>query len=507
MMNTQETSNRTRVGPSPLVQLMLWVIIPSIVFAGLEFAARDPVFAHRWYTGIRNQAKDGPIDVMLVGSSRTAAAVDPALFEQLAEAATGRDVTVVMPAAAYAGIIGHSIAVEGLVEDHPEAFRDCTVFVEQPSGLPFAFVTWHEDSDRWEYEWAREDRAPQLLAEVLRPKDIVPFLLSATSVEVKVQLTLRWLAGGSYLVRYREIIRDKILGVGRDIMRDRIIPRVCTIEGPVEVEQGDLADRGGIRRGAAAIANAREVSLNRTTAMLKNQAPLRPWEGTKLARMIDTVLTNGGNVVFFNMPESTYYARTKDTEIRRADKERFRAWARARHVPIIDPKYEVADEYFPDLLHLAKSKSAAYTEALVQAWLADPAVAVSVGARQHTQRLGRGDPYRSKSTMTQPYEQFNRAALHVDIYDKQTALQYTARRNDIPYFVQHAQRSGGPVLELAAGTGRVVWPIAEGGHIRCWLGPVTNDARPRGGQAGNRYARSGQALPVRGRRHDRLLAR
>lgn len=34
---------------------------------------------------------------------------------------------------------------------------------------------------------------------------------------------------------------------------------------------------------------------------------------------------------------------------------------------------------------------------------------------------------------------------------------------DVDFYVRHAVRSGGPVLELACGTGRVAWPIAEAG--------------------------------------------
>ncbi len=40
---------------------------------------------------------------------------------------------------------------------------------------------------------------------------------------------------------------------------------------------------------------------------------------------------------------------------------------------------------------------------------------------------------------------------------------YTYVREDIPFFVQEAARSNGPVLELGCGTGRVTLPIAESG--------------------------------------------
>ena len=46
-----------------------------------------------------------------------------------------------------------------------------------------------------------------------------------------------------------------------------------------------------------------------------------------------------------------------------------------------------------------------------------------------------------------------------DVYDSI----YTYVREDIPFYVREASRSGGPVLELGCGTGRVTLPIAQSG--------------------------------------------
>ncbi len=46
-----------------------------------------------------------------------------------------------------------------------------------------------------------------------------------------------------------------------------------------------------------------------------------------------------------------------------------------------------------------------------------------------------------------------------DVYDSI----YAYVREDIPFYVQEASRSGGPVLELGCGTGRVTVPIAQSG--------------------------------------------
>ena len=46
-----------------------------------------------------------------------------------------------------------------------------------------------------------------------------------------------------------------------------------------------------------------------------------------------------------------------------------------------------------------------------------------------------------------------------DLYD----WVYAWKRDDIPFYVEEARKSGGPVLELGCGTGRVAIPVAQAG--------------------------------------------
>jgi len=55
---------------------------------------------------------------------------------------------------------------------------------------------------------------------------------------------------------------------------------------------------------------------------------------------------------------------------------------------------------------------------------------------------------------------YRRSGLHIEIYDH---LDWPAGGPDVGFLVDLASESGGPVLELACGTGRVLWPIAEAG--------------------------------------------
>ncbi len=62
-----------------------------------------------------------------------------------------------------------------------------------------------------------------------------------------------------------------------------------------------------------------------------------------------------------------------------------------------------------------------------------------------------------KTPMTQKYEEY---ATTAELYDQVTPY---ASRPDAPFFVELAQETGGPVLELGSGTGRVLIPTARAG--------------------------------------------
>ena len=54
-------------------------------------------------------------------------------------------------------------------------------------------------------------------------------------------------------------------------------------------------------------------------------------------------------------------------------------------------------------------------------------------------------------------------SLNVDSYDAQAETVPPALAGDIDFYRDQARRSGGPILDLGGGTGRVAWPLAEAG--------------------------------------------
>jgi SAM-dependent methyltransferase len=56
---------------------------------------------------------------------------------------------------------------------------------------------------------------------------------------------------------------------------------------------------------------------------------------------------------------------------------------------------------------------------------------------------------------------YARNSLNVESYDSQAQALNPVLAGDIEFYLDQARRSGGPVLDLGGGTGRVAWPLAE----------------------------------------------
>ena len=353
------------------VQRILWVFIPLLMIGLLEVVVRRPYLSRRWYPGAAQVAETKQIDAVLIGSSRVAAAVDPKYLADRLAKETGRKMTVLSTARGGTTLVQHTLGLGKLFARYPERMKGCTVLLELPDGLPPVFGTWRDTLRGWDGVWAWEDRSPQLLIHVLQARDLPAFWMSSTDWELKLEMTLRFFGRASYLVAYRESLRESIFERGRRIVREQFVARcwpAAISESRVEI---DLAARGGIRRDPRLIEAAKAKYRRIAREMAVDQHPWRNWDATALPELIEVVRTHGAKLVLFRMVQSSVLAAPLETDVRVADQADFRRWLAKRGLTVIEPEFTATDADFPDLLHLAKSSSGAFTDALVRGWLAD----------------------------------------------------------------------------------------------------------------------------------------
>jgi SAM-dependent methyltransferase len=58
---------------------------------------------------------------------------------------------------------------------------------------------------------------------------------------------------------------------------------------------------------------------------------------------------------------------------------------------------------------------------------------------------------------------YSRFGLHVEIYDTQTQTGWGSIHNDVDFYLDEATAAGGPIFELACGTGRLLLPLLSSG--------------------------------------------
>lgn len=333
------------------------LVLVALVEAGVR-ATVDRV--PRWYGAASALAARQRVDVLFIGSSRVQAAVRPASFA--ARLAAGR---AAMPLAlnmglGYATSFEHYLGIRNLLAEHPRHLRGVVVFMEAPGGVPWPTRA-HEP-------WAAPEQ-PWMLVDLLRVGDL-PALLRAPGLDVatRIHLGVRFALRDLALMNRRERVRVQVL--------EHWLPRVAALKRP-DLGRGpalgaDLQGPGlvSFRVDAAGVQAARAQGLRFAQALTTSQAPLGGFEGTVEERLVRLVAAAGGQVVFFEPPQSTPFQRVYETPVRRADVAAFAQQARAWGTPVLRPAFVYDDADLPDLWHLRPERADAFSRALAEAWLA-----------------------------------------------------------------------------------------------------------------------------------------
>jgi hypothetical protein len=342
--------------------LWLGAVLALVLVALAELGVRATVDrVPRWYGAAAALAARARVHVLFIGSSRVQAAVRPAAFAAHLAQSQSEPTLALNMGLGYATTFEHYLGIRNLLTEHAQQVRGLVVFMEAPGGVPWPTRA-HEP-------WAAPEQ-PWMLVDLLRPRDL-PGLLRAPGLDVatRIHLGVRWALRGSALVNRRERVRVQVL--------EHWLPRLAALKRPdlgrgpalgVDLQGPELVS---FRVDEAGVQAARAQGLRFAEAMLASaDASLGSFEDTVEQRLVRLVQDAGGQVVFFEPPQSTPFQRVYARPARRADVAAFALQAEAWGTPVLRPAFAYDDDDLPDLWHLRPERAEAFSRALAEAWLA-----------------------------------------------------------------------------------------------------------------------------------------
>lgn len=290
-------------------------------------------------------------DVLFVGTSRVAAAIDTAAFGRTMSDSGFPGIRAANLGMGYTTMSEYVIGLRELVRRRPEALKGKTVFLEAPMGLP-EFTTWNDD-------WIVPQGIDPLAAYLPAAKLPDFWRSSPTDWFEKTLVSARVLFG------YRENFSR---------LRYNIDSRLIRWLDPVRPQEGksaDLTAAAGIRTDSVGVKVVRDAALSVAASQMKSQKPWRGYDHSILKELVDFIQSSGGRVRIYEMPLSSIQAGPYLTPLRREDRALFAKDLQSWKLDLLHPEFPTTDDDFPDLWHLRKGRSAAFTEALAKAYIAD----------------------------------------------------------------------------------------------------------------------------------------
>jgi hypothetical protein len=367
--------------PARWITRVGWVVIPVLVFGAADRFVRHTVDrVPLWYAAADALAAEGPVDVVFIGNSRTAAAIPVDAFEQAVADRTGRRIRAINMGRGGATFAAHYFGLRNLIERHPESLRGTTVFVESLCGAT--------EMRSWRDDWVTD--SPWMLVEVLWPGDLPSLWRSAqSSVETRLMLTARLPLHELPLVARRERFRAYATWRAVSWVTEDVLPWMCSLRvtdwtkrwrrlrhgpNPLPVIEGapgeDLRGWNPIPPGGyTPEALARQRRLIREAVIAQREAVHVP-EETVQADLVALVAAAGGRTVFHEVPTSTLLRKVFDNPVHEINRQRFEAWVAARGLPHLVPRFDYDDRDMTDTSHLDPGRAPEYAAALADVWLA-----------------------------------------------------------------------------------------------------------------------------------------
>lgn len=298
-----------------------------------------------FYSDAREAAADGPVDIMFIGSSHVFAAIESETVADELEKAWGTRPRVLEIGKGYSTVALHYLGLKRLYEQSPENMHGTIVLIEAPGKIP-----WYQT---WDDQWV-DDEWPSLLGPLASAGEVMEFLVRSSN-----DLRSKAIAAASVplrIVRFARRIPPNIESKVNDVFID---------EKENEV-QTDLAAGGEIRTDSAIVARVREAVIEEHS--VDHMKVRDNWDASVTNDIVDLVRSNGGEVIFYEMPLSSHEGREYGTQVGKESRKAYQEWAAAKGLTLFEfDNFETTDDDFPDLLHLSASRSPGYSRMVARA--------------------------------------------------------------------------------------------------------------------------------------------
>ena len=247
----------------------------------------------------------------------------------------------------YTTIQEHYLGLRNYFEDSPSKMEKAVVFVMTDGVLPW--------DDKWKNTWTC-DKNPELIVPLLKVKDFPGFLISNTPLELKSQILFSFGVQNSRLWSERKRWRESIFRKFKTWTE--------TVFQEEELVQSDMV----IYQRKSFKALLKKLALESIdTSPEENYPDRNNLEGQVIPDMVELVDSNGGWMLFVNIPcssllEEAYYSEERKEIEKVYD---FENWG----YPIVCSSFHYTDEDFPDYWHLSVERRGEFSSQLGKEWL------------------------------------------------------------------------------------------------------------------------------------------
>ncbi len=234
-----------------------------------------------------------------------------------------------------------------MVAANPHVFEHCTLVMPAAGGLPDA-RTWSDDWMAWQQ--------PALLAPYITYDELWTY---CTTLKVPLSEKVLLIASKHcFMIAHGGLLRVAAMHEA-DLVAEYLVTG-----GKMSGQKANMVTEGGIVNDEEFVQWMRGASRNKAKTDLENQQPI-DWNKAVIKDIVTFIKAHGGRVCFCYIPVSTVLEEPLSTPTRQADIKNFEKVAADWHCLILKPAYKPKDDSaFPDLTHLDKDSSFAYTQSL-----------------------------------------------------------------------------------------------------------------------------------------------